>query len=424
VVVKGQHRKLPAGLRLTRRLLPQTGAQRAISVATFVNTFGSGVFMTISALYFIRIVGLPTSQYVVGLFCGSMLGLATSLGAGWVADRLGAREAQIVVKLSGAVATVYCLFVTDFWQFLVAASLIGMSTGAHNPCQGPLIRAFGGADPIRFRAYQRALTNLAVALGALAGGVAIEAGDRTAYQVLLGARAVAYVACALMLLRVPHLAPARRPELAGRWQALRDRGYLAATASNAAMSVHFAVPTVLLPLWIVDDTHAPRWLVSGALILNTAVVVCLQVRASKGVVDVPSAGQRMLWAGAAVAGGLVLVSLSAGPAPAPAAVLLLAGVGIYSVGELWHAAAAMEYQFGLAPAHAQGQYSGVFGLGQGLAQAVAPAVVGAGLGFGRPGVIVLGLAFLGVGALAGPFMALVLRPSAVGDSAEGNVACE
>jgi dipeptide/tripeptide permease len=389
-----------------------------------VNTFGSGVFMTISALYFTRFAGLSTARYAAGLFCGAMLGLAVGLGAGWVADRMGAREAQIAVKLIGAAGTLYCLAVTNFWQFGVASLLIGISTGAHGPCQGPLIRAFGGDHPVRFRAYQRALTNLAVALGALAGGVAIEAGDKGAYQVLLVARAVAYVGCALALLRVPHLVPIRRPELARRWQALRDRGYLAATTANAAMSVHFAVPAVLLPLWIVEDTRAPHALVSGALILNTAVVVCLQVRASQGVADVASAGRRMLWAGAAIAAGLALVALAAGSPPAAAIALILAGIGIYSVGELWHAAAAMEYQFGLAPPHAQGQYSAVFGLGQGFAQAIAPAVVAAGLGFGRPGVIVLGLAFLAVGALSRPFMVFVLRWSPDGQRAEGELACE
>jgi hypothetical protein len=409
-------------MEVTRRLLPQTSAQRAISLATFVNTFGSGVFMTISALYFTRIVGLSTGWYAAGLFGGSMLGLAAGLGSGWVADRLGAREAQIAVKLIGAAGTLYCLFVTNFAQFLVASSLIGISVGAHGPCQGPLIRAFGGDDPIRFRAYQRALTNLAVALGALAGGVAIQAGDKPAYQILLGIRAVAYGGCALTLLRVPHLTPARRPELARRWQALRDRNYLAGTAANAAMSVHFAVPAVLLPLWIVDDTRAPRWLVSGALIVNTAVVVCLQVQASKGVADTVAAGRRMLWAGAAIAAGLGVLSLASGQPPAAACALVLAGIGIYSVGELWHAAASMEYQFGLAAPHAQGQYSGVFGLGQGLAQAVAPAVIGVALGFGRQGLIVLGLAFLAVGALSGPFIALVFRWSGA-STVEGDVAC-
>jgi hypothetical protein len=392
-----------------RRLFPETGPQRAISLATFVNTFGSGMFMTSSALFFTKIVGLSLSHYTTGLLIGSMVGLVGGLFVGRVADQLGAREAQIAVKLGGAVATVCCLLVTDFWQWVLVSALIGLTTSGHNPCQAPLIRAYGGENPVRFRAYQRSLTNLSLALGALAAGVAIGVGTRSAYSVLLWARAVAYVGCAVALLRVPRLAPTHTRGLTRRWQALRDGRYLAATTSNALMSVHFAVPTVLLPLWIADRTHAPRSIVSGAFILNTVLIVLLQVRASRGVDDNRSAARRMLWAGLAIAGGLALIALAAGPSSEVAVALVFGGVLVYTLGELWHAAASMEYQFGLAPAHAQGQYSGVFGLGQGLAGALAPAIVGVALSLGASGLLGLGLAFLAVGLVTRPLISFATR---------------
>ncbi len=415
--VTGQRaRHRTPGRSWARRLLPETGPQRAISLATFVNTFGSGMFMTSSALYFTQIVGLPLSRYTTGLLIGSMAGLVCGLFVGRIADRFGARETQMAVKVGGAVATICCLFVTNFWQWVLVSALIGLTTSGHNPCQAPLIRAYGGENPVRFRAYQRSLTNLSLALGALAAGVAIGIGTRSAYDTLLWVRAGAYVGCAAALLRVPHLAPMRREGLSRRWQALRDGPYLAATASNALMSVHFAVPTVLLPLWIAERTQAPRSIVSGAFILNTVLIVVLQVRASRGVDDNRTAAQRMLWAGVAIAGGLAVIALAAGTRPWLAVALVLAGVVVYTLGELWHAAASMEYQFGLAPAHAQGQYSGVFGLGQGLATAFAPAVVGIGLSLGEPGLLGLGLAFLVVGALTRPLLSLAVRQSPAEES--------
>jgi hypothetical protein len=401
-------RALPVAGSWARRLLPETGPQRAISLATFVNTFGSGMFMTSSALFFTQVVGLSTPSYTTGLLVGSMLGLVVGLFAGRLADRAGARETQIAVKLTGAVATLGCLLVTGFWPWVLVSSLIGVTTSAHGPCQAPLIRAYGGEDPVAFRAYQRSLTNLSLALGALVAGVAIGVGTRSAYEALLWIRAALYVGCAAALLRVPRLVPAHARGMSRRWQALRDGRYLAATTSNALMSVHFAVPTVLLPLWIAADTHAPRSIVSGAFILNTALVVLLQVRASRGVDDERSAAQRMLWAGIAIAAGLALVAFASGPPAGVAVALVVGGIVVYTLGELWHAAASMEYQFGLAPAHAQGQYSGVFGLGQGLATAVAPAVIGVGLSFGVAGVLAIGLAFLAVGALT----RLLLSPAA------------
>jgi hypothetical protein len=74
----GQHARRPArepGRFRLSRLIPETSAQRAISLATFVNTFGTGVFITISALFFTQVVHLSTARYGLGLFIGSMLGL-------------------------------------------------------------------------------------------------------------------------------------------------------------------------------------------------------------------------------------------------------------------------------------------------------------------------------------------------------------
>ena len=50
----------------TRRLLPSDPLARRLALATLVNRFGTGLFMTISALYFTRIVGLSVTQVGLG----------------------------------------------------------------------------------------------------------------------------------------------------------------------------------------------------------------------------------------------------------------------------------------------------------------------------------------------------------------------
>ncbi|MFE4536897.1 MFS transporter [Streptomyces scopuliridis] len=394
------------------RLLPERGPKRPLALATFVNALGSGMFMSSSALYFTRVVHLPMSQVAFGLFAGAMVGLVAGVFGGRIADRWGARETQIAVMLAGTVFMGCFLLVDAFWSFVLISVLTGVVFAADKSSRAPLVRGFGGDDPARFRAYLRAATNLGISLGALGAGVAIQLDTAPAYLSLVGGRALAFAGSAVALLWLPRLVPVPAPPLSGRWDALRDRPYLAATVLNCLMSLHFAVPTFLLPLWIVDHTEAPRWMVSGVLVLNTVLVITLQVAVSKNVSDPESAGTRMRWAGVAVCAGLLLMMTAGSVSPWAAAALLLVATAVYTLGELWHAAAAMEYSFGLAAPHAQGQYSGIFGLGGGVAEALAPALLGTlAFSLGRPGWFLLGALFLVVGLVSRPLVSWTVRTS-------------
>jgi hypothetical protein len=311
--------------------------------------------------------------------------------------------------LCGAAAMTGFAFVRSLPAFLLVCCLAGVVFAADKASWAPLVRALGGADQAVFRAYLRSVTNLAIALGALVAGIGVQIDSPAAYMTLMIGRALAYLGCAAVILRLPRPAAADRPAQPQRWMALRDRRYVAATVLNGLFSVHFAVLTFALPLWIVNDTAAPRAAVSGVLLLNTAMVVVLQVRVSRGVSDPESAGRRMRWAGAALLAGLSLMAVAAAGSTLVAVLSLAAGTAVYTLGELWHAAAAMEYSFGLAPAHAQGQYYGVFGLGQGIATSFAPAVLGTvALGWGWPGWVLLGAVFWVLGALNGPLIRLAV----------------
>jgi hypothetical protein len=85
--------------------------------------------------------------------------------------------------------------------------------------------------------------------------------------------------------------------------------------------------------------------------------------------------------------------------PWEATVLVLLAAGVHVLGELWHQAGSIELGYRLAPADAQGQYQGVFGLGQGVAGTVGPALLTLlCLDGGQPGWIAVGLIFTALGA--------------------------
>ena len=63
-------------------LLPEPGPQRTLALAAFINTAGTGLFVTSSALFFTRSVGLPVSQVELGLTIAALAGLTVGIPAG------------------------------------------------------------------------------------------------------------------------------------------------------------------------------------------------------------------------------------------------------------------------------------------------------------------------------------------------------
>ncbi|MEH0842228.1 MFS transporter [Micromonospora sp. CPCC 205711] len=381
-----------------RGLLPESRPQRVLALATFVNMVGNGLFMVSSALFFTRSVGLSVTQVGLGMGVAAVVGLLAGVPVGHVADRRGPREVYLLTLCAQAVMMAALVFVHSFGLFVAALCLGELARAAGAAARGPLVRQVGGNQLARYRSYLRSVGNLAGSGAAVAAGFAVQLDSRPAYLALVLGNAVSFLACAAVITALPSLPPLPVPSETGRWSALRDCGYLAVTALDGVLSIHHQVLLFALPLWIVGNTDAPRWLVGGAALVNTALVVLLQVRASRGVDDTATAARVIRRSGVAFLVGMAAMAAAAGLPGRLAAALVVAGICVHTVGELWHTAGSLELRFALAPAHAQGQYSGLFGFGSGLAGVAAPSVLAlCCLTWGAPGWLLLGGVFVAVG---------------------------
>ncbi|MFF9393440.1 MFS transporter [Streptomyces griseoluteus] len=392
---------------------PQDPRQRLLALSTVINTVGMGIFLSTGTIFLIRSAGLSPTDAGIGLTVGSLIGFGAGVLIGDQADRRGTREVVIGSMLLEAVASVSLLFVHSLWPLLVVAAAAAVGRSGTGSARGAMIGALAEEGKgAQLRTYLRAVTNVGLAIGTIGAAIVLAVDTRPAYVAMILTDTITFLVGAAVLARLPHVPPTRtaakgaEPEKERRWVALRDLPYLALTAASSVASLQYFVLVTGLPVWIVLHTEAPRWIAAVVLFFEASIVAATQVPATRSIDGPRSAARLLALSGPLFLVSWILIAMASGPAAWLAITLLLAGVVVHSLAEVWQAGGAFELSFALARPQAHGQYQGVFGLGYGLTEAVAPIVViGMCVNWGKPGWIVLGV----IVTVAGFVCALVER---------------
>jgi MFS family permease len=408
-------------------LLPAPGPLRPLALATLLSRIGNGLLMTVSVLYFNRIVGLSVAQIGLGLTIAGLFGLVSAVPMGHLADRRGPRTLFVLLSLLVAGLSLLYLLVDTFWQFLAVAVVLTVIDRGAGAVRSALIAAVtqGATGRVAARAYLRAVTNIGIMFGAGIGALALHFDTATAYRSMFVLDSGLSIIAGLIMLAVPRVEPQPKTGDGPVWIALRDRGYLAVAALNAGMSIHYAVLDVAIPLWVVDHTEAPRWTVALLLALNCVVISLFQVRSSRGIADPASAARATRSAGLLLLASMVLFAAASGGGVVTAVVLLAVGALVQVIGELLQSSGSFLLGFDLAMDSAQGQYQGVWNTSMSISTMVAPTVLALlPLGLGVPGWIILGVWFAVIGVLFVPVVrwAAARRAAQLGETAEAQPA--
>ncbi|WP_263090303.1 MFS transporter [Curtobacterium sp. RIT-PI-V] len=406
-----------------RTLVRRDTTLRRLLTVTLVDTLGRGAFFTLTTLYLITIVGMPTVAVGLGLTVAGAVGVASSLAFGHLADRFSARRMLIWLHVVQGAALVAYVLVHDVTTLIVTASVVTLAQQGGGSVRSAAIgRAFPGAERVRVRATMRTVTNVGIGVGTALAAIPLVIGTGEAYRVTMVVSGLFFVSSAFLVagLSTARVDPAPadrtdtgtidRPEAAGR-SPYRDVRFLAVAALTGVFGMQFGLFEVAVPLWVVQHTVAPDVLVSPLLLVNTVCVVMLQVRMSRGTDTVAGAARVMRHAGwvMALACGLWAAAgwvrgVDWAPAAIATAVLVAAAVA-HSLAEITSSAAGWALSFELAPADRIGAYQGVYGTGYAVAAMAAPAVVTlTAINLGTVGWAILAVVFLmaagGVAAIA------------------------
>ncbi|GAA2093862.1 MFS transporter [Kitasatospora saccharophila] len=362
------------------RLLPEDPVLRRLSAITLVNTVGNGLGMTLGVVYFTRVMGFGVGAVGLVLTLAGACGVAAGVPAGRLSDRYGPRPVLVVLLAAQAVCAAAYVLVDRLAVFAVLACLVAVADRGGSAVRGALFAEVLPVDGrVAGRAYLRSVTNTGLAVGTLGAAAVLQLDTRGAYLTALLADAASFgVIAVLYLLLVP--STPRTPEQAARSAggpnpALRDRAFLALTGLNAVVSLQFVMIEVGLPLWVVRDTDAPRWMVAGGLLVNTALVIALQVRATRGT-ERPRAAALVFRRGALlVAASCLVLGLAAGLPGWAAALLVAGGVACQALGEVYSQAGAWALGYDLARDGAHGAYQGVLNTGTSGALMLGPVLM-------------------------------------------------
>lgn len=365
---------------------------------TFVDRIGSGLWASVSVLYFTYVSGLSVAQVGTLVAVAGAVGIAGAPLGGRIADRFPITRVLIALQLLRALAS-FALLTTDHYTLLLTYAAIGsLGDRAASVLTKLYSTRVAGPDRVRYQALNRTASNAGWALGGLAAAAALTLGTTTAYRWLLAGDAVSFVAVALLTLtcaeppspsRIAAIAEdtPHRSTPANPW---RDRTYLAYVMTETVLSLDDTVFKVGLPLWIAHSHGVPHGLAPLLLVLNNVMVVALQVPLARLGTTTAAARSLLLPLSAAFALGGITMAFSATGGTLQATCLLTASAILFTLAEMLHATISWELSVALAPGTAQGAYLGVHGLAQSTQRSIGPLAVAAAIATGPLGWTVFG----------------------------------
>lgn len=362
---------------MLKRFLGPDGIVRTLVLSQLVTALGNGLYVSCFVLYATRIVGLTPAQVGIGLSAAALVGLFAGVPFGHLADRRGPREVTVLLNMATCAMTVVLLFVASFPTFMLAICTYTLvARGRFAAQQALTVGVLDGPELVTARARVRVASNLGMSAGAGVGALVLQVDTKAAYLGALCFDALTFLACALILLRLPRVERAgRRAKGEPRLPVLRDRPYGLVSLVNAVMLAHAPLIEVILPLWVIMHTDAPRSVAALLFVINTATVVLLQVRIGERVDTLHRGVRAFRSAGFVLGAACVVYAGSAGGSVWSAVVLLVLASLLHAWGEMVHSAGSWVVAYELAPEGQQGQYQGLFNTGLSVSSTAGPALL-------------------------------------------------
>ena len=363
--------------RLLNRVLPANPLARRLSVQSILYAIGEGAFITGSAVFFTRIVGLSAAQVGLGMTIAGVVTFFFAVPMGRLADRAGPKRMWSTGALVTGLLYMTWPLIHGFGAFLAMMIVLELVDAGGSAGRGAYtLDVFTREERVRSMAFMRSALNIGFTLGALIGGLALATGSNDVVRMVPVLTAAILGFNALLISRLPsavHHEGATAPPAVIPTGALRNKGFLALNVCSGVLMTNQVLLNVVIPLWLVQETDAPRVLLAYLFGTNTVLAVLLQVAASRGAETIPGALRAARVSTVFFVLSCLIVSVTHDTIGWVTIALVWLGHVTVTGAELFHSAADWGLVAELSDPSRRGEYQGAARLGRTVGSVWAPA---------------------------------------------------
>lgn len=360
---------------LTRLGFPAVGRHGRFVTAIGIDALGSGVWMPLSILYFLRVTPLSLVHIGVALSLASAISLPFAFLVGQFVDRYGAKRVLQVGNLLQCLGFAAYPWAHSLVTVTIVVAVASLGRTAFWGSYSPLVVAVSQrGERERWFGFLGALRNSGFAIGGLLAAVAITTGSRYVFHAVVLLNSASFLLSFVLMVRLrvhePHRDAAHRQS--GGWrQVLADPGYRWLVGANFGYAMGCLALNVVLPVYVVEVLGLPGWVSGAVYVVNTVLIGVGQgliVRRMTGSVR---------WRIVVLAAGFMVLSFmllySAGEVVELfGVVVVLVAAVVYTLGEMVGGPVLAALAAEAPPPHLRGRYLAAYQLSWNGASALAP----------------------------------------------------
>ncbi len=364
------------------RLAPPNPVAKRLALQSLLFATAQGAFNTGSAVFFTEVVGLSASRVGLGLTIAGVVAFLVAYPAGKLVDRFGPKRMWALGTVASAITFSFWPWMRGFADFVaigITFEIVQNAGGAgYNAYTLDVLPA---QERIAAQAYLYSALNAGFTLGAMISGVALAFHNLEVIRwipmlsVVVG---LVNATAITQLPRAPHDVRAasrqhRTEEQATTPRPTANRGWIATWFFGGILWTNQVLLTIVIPLWLVQRTDAPHWLLAWLFGTNTVLCVVLPAFTSRGVSTVGDALRRARYSTGFFVLACVITLFSHSTVGLLTALLVWLGHVAVTAAELAIGSGSWVFQAKLMDPGRRGEYGGLSEVSRTVATFWAPA---------------------------------------------------